>query len=520
MHFLRENLAYFKYVLPLVAIAVIVICAVIRQRRARYLRAVLAAILLIAAILAGYDYTWYFWGMGHFFNAYEFYHYYLGSKYAGEVGYTDLYRATLVADYETGYRPKNRTIRDLKTHRFVRAERVLKEKEKIKGLFSDERWDEFTGDVVFFRKKVSAGLWKRMLRDKGYNATPVWTTISGCLSNQVSTDNMRGMISLALLDVALILAALACVWWAFDHRIALLMAIFFGSHYLVSQHYTLRAAFLRLDWVMCLVMVVCMLKKERYRVAGALTAYASMARVFPLVFAFGMGIKAVVDFVSTRSVNRRYLAYWASFAVTAAILVGASLFYVGRLDAWGDFFAKIGQHNKDISGWRVGFKYVFLMSYDGSAFWGRNLAEFFEDWKLVWWTIQAVVILLSAFLVLRLDDYEAVAYGYVLVFFLVAPTYYYHVMLVVPFLFFAGKMGRPMRAVGLIMMFATSMIAYKLYLMWDRGYKLYFTISCMLLVNVLYMMVVSFKATAHPQVNGEPVEGAVKGAASSRSEAR
>jgi len=486
--FLNPYLVHFRYIVPGVAIAAIIVLLVLQRRRSRILGFFLTLVLLAAANLAVWHYTAPNWIEKRYMNPYEFYHYYIGAKYFGELGYADMYKATVIADGETGFNHKGATIRDLDTYGFIPVTTVVRQRDAIKGLFCDARWQEFVKDIRFFRGFVSSGLWGRMLRDKGYNATPVWTMVGGFLANMTSTDSLRGVTLLALLDAFLILAAALCVWWAFDHRIALLMILMLGTHYLTSQHYTLRSAFLRLDWAMCLVMAVCMLRKERYAVAGALTAYAALARVFPLIFAFGMGARFLWDLVKTRTLNRRYLAYWTAFGLTAVVLVGGSILYDGGFDSWRQFLGKIGLHNKSISAWRIGFKYVFLMSYKGSAFWGRDLAQVFEDYKAYWWGIQAAVLLISFLCVWRLEDYEAMAYSYVPAFFLVAPTYYYHVMLVVPFLFFAGKLERPTRAAGLILMFATSMVAYKLYILYNRGYMLFFTISCMILAMVLYMM--------------------------------
>jgi hypothetical protein len=141
------------------------------------------------------------------------------------------------------------------------------------------------------------------------------------------------------------------------------------------------------------------------------------------------------------------------------------------------------------------------------------LAVFFSAHKIIWWGIQAVVLGVSFFLVLTLEDYEALAYGYVPAFFMFAPTYYYHVMLIVPFLFFAAKTDYPSRAVGLVIMFATSIVSYQLYGRWDRGWALFFTISCMLLTFVLYLMALSlwsrFSVAAEPAPAPVPEEKAI-----------
>ena len=488
--FLYRHLIYVTYGVPVAAMVLIVICPLMGRRPLRFLRLFLAAILFVLACLAVCNYTKCgHWRYNSYLNAYEFYHYYMGSKYAHEIGYTNLYNASLVADELTGlkFSARDERIRDLKGGRYVRFKRVLKDKEKYKALFTEERWDEFVHDIHYLKKMLVKSRWTNMLRDKGYNATPVWSMIVGPLSNAVSTDSAWGMTLLSLLDVALLLGAFVCVWWVFGDRVALLMVVFMGTHFMMNFS-TMKGSYLRTDWVVCLVVAVCMLKKQRYKTAGALTAYATLSRVFPAVFAFGIGAKFFLDFVRTRSVNRRYFAYLASFAVTIAVLVAASILYSGGPGLWQEFIAKIRYHNTCIGVWRVGFKYIFILAYKPPAGGHVVYQQFFEDWKLLWWIIQAFVLLVSVFLVQKLEDYEAMAYSFVPTFFLVSVTYYYYVMLLVPFLFFAPKLERPTRAIGLIMMFISSMVAYKCHPVWRFSFPLFFTFSCMTLALVLYMM--------------------------------
>ena len=491
--FTNEDITLLKVALPLLAMVVVAVYCAVGHRKAPLVRGILGAVLVGIAALSVTVYTAYQWRSGTYLNAYEFYHYYLGAKYAPELGYTTLYDATILAESELKRPLGNRTIRNLDSGAIVRAETVLRREAEVKAHFSPVRWTEFVGDVGFFRAQFTgSSLWNRMLNDKGYNATPVWTMVGGLLSNAISTSNGTGMTFLASLDVLFGLAAFICLWWAFGPSVAFLALIFVTTHY-VTSHATLKAAFLRLDWVMCLTMAVAMLRKGKHGVAGALTAYAACVRVFPLFFAFAIGAKLCVDLVRwlrdrSSPFPRGLLLYFVWMGVTAAVLMLLSVIYAGGLDSWREFFDKVGQHNKDISPWRIGFKYVFLMSYQQTPFYGGTYRAFFENHQVLWWSVVVAVLLLTFWLVRRLEDHETLSFGYVPVFFLVAPTYYYHVMLVVPFLFFAHKIDRPTRAAGLLMMFATAIAGHRLFLRWDRTYTLFFTLSCLIFVMVLYMM--------------------------------
>jgi len=469
------------------------------RRSLGFLRGIMAAILLVCALLAMQSYTM---GNRHgtlWLNSYEFYHYYIGAKYARELGYTNMYNATVVADAETNPKRMVQSIRDLDTGRSMPVAEVLRARERYKALFSAARWEEFKRDIAFFHNRASNSQWQQQLRDKGYNATPLWTVAGGSLSNAVSTDNQGGMQTLVLFDVALLLTACLCAFWAFGHRAAFLLLIFMGTHYLMS-HNTLRAAFLRLDWIACLVMAVCMLKKDYAKIAGALAAWAALSRIFPGIFMFGVGALFTFDLAFRRRFNWRCFSFCAAFGVATVLLFGFSVWYTGGLSAWREFFDKVGRHNQDLSAWRIGFKYVFLMTYDSTTFWGVGAQTFFDSYQTLWWGIQACVFLACFLVVGRLHPHEALALGFVPAYFFFAPTYYYYVFLMLPMLLFAGRIERPSWGAGLVYIFVTGIVGHICYGWWDRGFRLFFVMSCLMGVLALYMLVLALIES----VRGEP----------------
>ena len=129
-------------------------------------------------MLALYDFTSFYWATGKHFNAYEFYHYYLGAKYAPELGYAGLYRATFVADVENGNSAKGLE-HSRSGYAAVGSGRGGAEGEgRDHEPGPESRWTEFRHDVAFFRKALGTGLFNRVLTDKGYNATPVWGVLA------------------------------------------------------------------------------------------------------------------------------------------------------------------------------------------------------------------------------------------------------------------------------------------------------------------------------------------------------
>ncbi len=559
------------------------------------------------------------WGRfrnGRYLNAYEFYHYYLGTKYAPEIGYTGLYAASLIADDETGmkYSNEKKSIRNLSTGGYIAVADVLKHRDHFKVRFSPERWNAWVRDVGWFKKEMSTGRWNSVLRDKGYNASPVWSAIvGGLLTNRFPTESEAGMNFLAVIDLLLISAAFVCVFWAFGPRSALLLLLLLGTHYMMHFSH-MKGALMRTDFAVALVLAVCLVKKERYGLAGFFVAYSFLARVFPGVFLFGLGakllwdllrvarqaaqafydrygemkpcLKALAFLVSAHAagaivlatiyvnlpapllmkiptglpvpwsfrllvlfpgclaglllctcavwglwrglINRNYLRFFGAFAVSVVLLVSASIAYSGGLYLWRDFGSKIGRHNQDISGWRIGFKYLFMSRFKPDFDWEKAVSELiygpapetkaastkpgvkalaatqqsraaikkfapqiqgtiYRDHQRAWWTIQAAVLLICILAVKGLKDWQALSFSFVPMFFLVAPTYYYFIILLVPMLFFTAEMERPSRAMGLVGMFLTAMAGYYLYGIWSQEFPTYYWLSWMIFLFVVYM---------------------------------
>jgi poly-gamma-glutamate synthesis protein (capsule biosynthesis protein) len=280
----------------------------------------------------------------------------------------------------------------------------------------------------------------------------------------------------------------------------------------------IKGAFLRLDWVVCLVVSTCLLKKGWYKTAGALMAYSALARVFPAIFLFGIGVKFgfrclnyAVEAVRSRkfrmpdATDWRYVAFFLAFAIAAALLMGVTTWSDGDLHRWESFSKKIAIHNNDISTTRVGFKYIFLSPF--KTFDGKGVA--FQQHQMVWKALMALFLLLAVFPARKIEDYETIPYGFVPAFFLTAPTFYYYVMLIVPLLFFAPKIHRLPRAAGLAGMFAMTVASFVLNRYYPLEFQLCFLLSCMLQALVIYMLVVAFwtREAKAVELAPEPVGG-------------
>lgn len=489
-----------KFLLPLLALFIVRECVWQRGRSGEFFRGLLTFALLLVAGLSVNEYLRGNHHQGLWLNSYEFFHYYLGGKYSEELGYDRLYDAVLAADAEDVPHRMVDRVRDLRTGRIVPPARLMAERSAARERFSEARWEEFKRDVAFLRNRVPRAQWHQQLTDKGYNPTPAWTLAGGFLANRIPTNDARGMLGLVLIDVILLAIAFTAVGIAFGPNAALLLMVFLGTHYLMS-HNTLRAAFLRMDWIACLVTAMALLRFKCHKTAGALAAWAAMTRVFPGIFAFGIGAKLLYTLLVHRRLDRPCLGFLAAFGVACGVIAAASALYTGGAGAWIEFFEKVSEHDDEIAPWRIGFKYIFLMTYETRHFWGVDAGTFFAENQTVWWTIQAAVLAVTFAAVGRLKDHEALAIGFVPAFFFFAPTYYYYVFLMLPILFFAGRPDQPRWNFGLALVFVSGILGHIHFDMWNRGFKLFFVMSCFMGIVALYMLAIAFLEYARPSAS-------------------
>lgn len=565
----------------------------------------LGAVLAVTAVLSVENYvkTDYF-RYGSHLNAYEFFHYYIGSKYAGELGYTRLYAAALIADDETGrkWAHPSKMIRNLETGGYVLAETVLADRDKVKARFSPERWEAFKGDIVWFKddSRLNGARWASVLRDKGYNGTPVWgMVVGGLLANRVPTSSARGMGALSLLDPLLLTAAMGLVWWAFGFRAMALLVVLLGTNYMMKWWH-MKGAFLRTDWVAAMVASVCLMKKGRHGLAGGLLAWAVLSRIFPVVLLFGPGVKlaeqawafrrrrsgpffaalarrfpgwkgaalravaggalllaagcalfwvrgALVPWLAasehdvaalfrpgdagmgavsanvlavlalaalgatlgmtavqgwwTGGMDRRWLRFFAVFAVVVAGFGLVSAAHWRGSGVWPEYVKKIGDHNQGVSEWRVGYKYILMAEWPEGfdpldtppRQWTPQLRSArYQEHLPSWWDTQVTVLLAAFLAAFFLKDHRAFILGFVPLFFLAAATYYYYIMLLVPMLFFVEKAESPPHAAGASLLLLSGVSGYFFYGLWKQQYGTYYWLSVELMAVCLFLLALAF----------------------------
>lgn len=480
-------------------------------------------------------------------NNHDIYHYYIGAKYSKELGYFDMYTASVLADMEMGQyfkdcSKKKRGKKASKKHRVTHCkirylggyekyneylkpykklkpydkysvskyyykgknpykmlerikkkeqagelnkrdirdksglEKKIKELEEIKQRlnFTPESWQEYKKDLLYFQKKIGSKRYK-VIRDKGYNATPVWNVTAKMISSIISTDSkftvgegkekvefsLMGIIP--LLDIFLVGLMLFFIWRTFDFKTGLFVFIFFASNFFLNSGH-IRGCFLRYDWVVLIVISMCLIKLDYYKTAAVLMAYAGLARIFPIVFAFGMGCCYLWFIYYERKILGKYFNFFIFYFGAMAVFFIISVIDGGGLQPWKDFFEKITVHNRDIVSIRLGFKNIFLGMYENTVGSWNDFGDIkrgiWEQYKMYCHLIQLGVLGVVFIACRRLSPYRAIAISFVPAFFMATPTFYYYVMFVIPFMFFIPEIRRLEGAIGAAIVLGISATGY------------------------------------------------------------
>jgi hypothetical protein len=436
-----------------------------------------------------------------FLHLWEFYHYYLGAKYHQELGYFNLYNATIVADADAGGDGSLASvtrIRDLETYRYLSRKEVLADASRYREPFSPARWKAFQSDLKYLDGIMPPGVFPKILVDHGYNPTPFWSAVGGSIAQVVPIEKIT---YIAFLDVLLLAVMFAAFGAAFGLETALAALLFFSVSVFSSFSWT-GGSFLRYDWLCCLGLALCLLKKEKPAWAGAFLAYAVLARVFPVFFLFGPAVGAVGATVRDRRVPRGSLRFFGAFAAAAALFLGFAGSRGLDIGSWQQFGAKIGRHSGLISGNHVGFKMVFLYdetwsdrtgflstygkgSENPNEMLNRVKGEEFEGRRTVFLFSALSLVLLAALAVRSRPPPEAFFWGVVPLFMLLNISHYYYALLALGVAVWCDGGRRDRRVLYAAGLFLMQSLGHLVRLSGDFSLHTYATASLMLFAFVL-----------------------------------
>lgn len=336
-----------KTIPPVAALSVLVWDLVSRGSGTK-VRDTILMVLGVLAFLAWWNFGA-LHGRGRPIHVHDVFHYYLGSKYYAELGYTRIYQCTAVAEVQRGrgFEVARRSSRSLVTNQLEARLPSRAETAECLAHFGPTRWNDFSSDVEWFREHHAPGAWQYLFRDRGFNATPVWSTLGYWLSRWGPASNEQ-ILTLALLDVLAILILWGVVWRTFGWQVACVALIWWGA----SEGYSyLGGAFLRNDAYVCAVLGICAMRVGRPALAGAALASAVLLRIFPIVLLAGVGLKVV--FTAYRAgigaAWRQYRRFTAGFVLTCVIMLALSALtwapsWGGIREPWHAFAENTNRH--------------------------------------------------------------------------------------------------------------------------------------------------------------------------------
>lgn len=302
-----------------------------------------------------------------YYHRHELYHYYLGSKYSGELGYKRLYACTAIAEVEHGRAAHIRTlpIRDLATDNLLvptTETYVFKDPDQCKRHFSPERWQAFMSDVAWFEQSARGSYWDKMRTDHGYNPPPVWS-MTGKLFASIAPPSDAFFKLLASIDVLLQLGSLLVLGWGFGWRVMTLAAVFLGCNLPANSFFTI-GAFLRQDWLFFFTAAVCLARKRYFALAGAALAWSSLLRIFPIITFAGVGLIIGFYWLRHRSFHGDHLRFIAGSLAAGLLLVGASAAVTG-IEAYPEFISHIRAHRSTPLTNNVGLEMILAHDWTG-----------------------------------------------------------------------------------------------------------------------------------------------------------
>lgn len=421
-------------------------------------------------------------------------YYYTNSKYYSELGHADLYEAILVADEESRNRLKNVTkIRDLRTDAHVSRSKALppERRAEIKAHFSPERWEEFEHDVNFLIDHYNN--WRYLMSDRGYNPPATWTGVGGILSRSVPIKHMK-IITMA--DFVLMVAAFLLVWRAFGISVVFFAVLWFTTTF-SGRWPILGQALLRFDWVATLTMALCMLKMNRRGWAGGLIMYATLSRVFPLLFFFPYFVIMARDIVKERKISKEHLRFVLGAALVFTVVAGLALVQLGP-HAFVETVDCLSTHSKTYSAHRVGLGVV--MAYRGET----SAAELTQhggleakrhhinSMKRYYYPLALLLMGLSAWYIWRTKPLpHEVMYLAFIPFYIVfvMQTNYYNLRLV-PVVTHAADLGRYRNRICLILLFFVETVTQ--YVMAQGAGRFYVTTAMSYALLPYFLFIIGF----------------------------
>lgn len=394
--------------------------------------------------------------------------YYLNSKYFSELGYTKLYHAMLVSDDEASKRfSKVRRYRDLVGYEaFYSRRQALRTASEVKSVFSPERWEQFRHDVDWITSKNPDHSWAYFFIDHGYNPPPSWTLVGGSFARICPVERVK---IITMVDFVLIIGVFACVGWAFGGP-----AVFVGLLFFLCTFSTrwpiLGQSLLRFDWLSCLVVAMCMLKKGYHGLAGGLLTYSALNRVFPALFGFPYVVWMVVDILRARRMSvegrpflsREHRRFLLGLTVSLIVFGLGAVAYLG-VGAFEEAIANLRLHGSpdSYSSHRVGLGDALVFRFETGQ---REIAANggLREKILQLWELQPLLRVLGLLSLIAIALYiwrtrrpvwQLLWLAVFPLFILTTPQINYYMLRLLMVLFHVENLDKPSHRIALVLLF-------------------------------------------------------------------
>lgn len=377
-------------------------------------------------------------------NEWSGFHYYLGNRYFAELGYDGLYEEALKADAQGGKRLRLvDEIRDMHTYERVAVSGIRETARREQ--WTDQRWEAFRSDLAHLTSLRSRGYWSGPLNDRGYNATPVWTTVAALFLRTVSLDSEWQLTVLLALDPLLLIAGVAACVWAYGVlRAGIVLAgivLWYGSFD------CLFGRLFQLDWLAAVLIGLAAIRRRRWAWGGVALGYATCVRVFPGALLFGIVVTGVWHLVRWRSMPRSVTRILTAAAASMVVLILVSTAANGRgAAAWAEFAETIQVHTSHhvYGNQRVGLDHLLTLDIaDGleGAYDDDHERRYSAANRGLGWTIKALAFVLMVATIRGRSAHDAALLAVPLVFFGVVASRYYGVIFALPLLMAAPTVG-------------------------------------------------------------------------------
>jgi hypothetical protein len=349
----------------------------------------------------------------------------------------------------------------------------------VQERFSPERWAEFEHDVLYLQRTIGCrdrdkknrcireiddALWRQLINDHGFNGTTAWTLFAKAWT-WVPVEHIK---LLGYIDLVLLGAALASVWWAYGPVATGWTLLFLLVSY-STRWPTLSWAFLRYDWIALLLLSTSLLRKGHPLLAGLLAGTSATLRLFPAMWMWGPFAKGIAG-LTRRHVHRSLLVLAGGFLLAAVVVQGAATlrFGVSSVDA---HIENMMDHNsaEQLSSRRIGLALALATEpWKGTAVervLNQERRERIDAQEPLRYAMAGLLLLALGAAVRHRRDDEAFAVGFLPFFWITTASYYYYVARAPLFVLHGSDLERWRNRAGLAALFGL-----ELFCNWAESY--------------------------------------------------